>query len=92
VWSSNRLYESMLATYSAVFGEVQLIGVAGRSQKIVVAGNGRRLDLGELADAVRELSQRVDLGFDMYRLVTEGHEEVPTVGAPVLRDDQAASR
>jgi spermidine synthase len=93
VWSSNRLYESMLATYSAVFEEVQLIGVGGRSQKIVVAGDGsRRLDRGVLADAVRGLSQRADLGFDMYRLVMDGHEELPAVSAPVLRDAQAASR
>jgi spermidine synthase len=93
VWSSNRLYESMLATYSAVFREVQLVGVGGRSQKIVVAGDGsRRLDRGELVDAVRGLSQRVDLGFDMYRLVTDGYEKLPAVSAPVLRDAQGASR
>jgi spermidine synthase len=92
VWSSNRLYESMLATYSAVFGEVQLIGVGGRSQKIVVAGDGRRLDRDVLVAAVRGLSQRVDLGFDMSRLVMDGHEELPAVSAPVLRDAQAASR
>jgi spermidine synthase len=93
VWSSNRLYESMLATYSAVFREVQLIGVGGRSQKIVVAGDGsRRLDRGVLVDAVRGLSQRAELGFDMYRLVRDGYEELPAVPAPVLRDAEAAAR
>jgi spermidine synthase len=93
VWSSNRLYDSMLATYIAVFQDVQLIGVGGRSQKIVVAGDvSRRLDRGVLVDAVRGLSQRVDLGFDMYRLVMDGYEEVPAIASPVLRDAQATSR
>jgi spermidine synthase len=93
VWSSNTLYESMLATYVAAFEEVQLIGVGGRSQKIVVAGDGRRrLDRGIVLDAVLALSQRVDLGFDMYRLVIDGYEKLPAVSAPVLRDAHGASR
>jgi spermidine synthase len=92
VWSSSSLYESMLATYVAVFEEVQVIGVGGRDQKIVIAGDGSRtLDRASLADAVRALSQRVDLGFDMFRLVMDGYEELPALRAPVLRDTQAAS-
>jgi spermidine synthase len=86
LWSANEAYESMLATYGAVFGDMHLIRVRRRAQRILLASESRRLDEAVLVRASRELAERVELGFDLRRLVEEGYEAVPRINAPVLED------
>lgn len=90
VHSSHPTYASMIATYGAVFPAVQLVRVGRRAQRIVVAAPGTRtLDRGTLLDASRELAGRVDLGFDLPRLVERGYERPTRSDAPVLEDGEA---
>lgn len=93
VWSSARLYRSMLATYQAVFGEVQLVRVPRRAQRIVLSGPGvagkGRADLVRAAEA---LAARVDLGFDLSGLVARGYEALPALRGQVLEDHPVGGR
>jgi hypothetical protein len=82
----------MLATYAAVFDQVHLIRVPQRSQHILVAGPAARpLDRPALVSAAQALADRVDLGFDLTRLVETGYETAPRVDAPVLEDVQRSA-
>jgi spermidine synthase len=89
LWTRNRLYGSMVATYQAVFDEVHLLRVPQRAQRILVAGDGtRRLDRAALVQAARALEDRTELGFDLAGLVSAGYEATTasSAAAPVLRD------
>jgi spermidine synthase len=87
LWSSAREYEPMLATYDSVFGDVHVVRVGRRSQRIVVAAPDRgRLGRATLVRASRELAGRAELGFDLPALVAEGYERPPERRVPVLDD------
>jgi spermidine synthase len=86
LWTRNRDYESMLATYAAVFAEVTLIRVPRRSQRILVASTDRPLSGSVLHGAAVTLAARTRAGFDLPGLVREGVESPRRVTAPVLRD------
>jgi spermidine synthase len=87
LWTSVPEYPSMLATYRAVFGEVRLIRVSRRAQRVLVATPGSRgLDRDALVAASDALARRAGLPFDLPRLVREGYEGVPEPDAPVLED------
>jgi spermidine synthase len=89
LWSSSRQYEAMLATYNAVFGNIHLLQVPGQAQRILIApSEGRVLSRAGLIEATRLLAHRVDLGFDLPRMVEEGYERAPESNAPVLDDRQ----
>jgi spermidine synthase len=87
LWTSNRAYEPMLATYDSVFGDVHLVRVGRRAQRILVASpDSGRLSRSTLVRASRALAGRVHLGFDLPALVAEGYERPPERSAPVLDD------
>jgi spermidine synthase len=87
LWSANRDHDAMLATYQAVFQQVHLVRVPGRSQRILIAGATREpLDRPALVAASRLLALRVDLGFDLPRLVSRGYQVPAVPAAPVLED------
>lgn len=87
IWSSARAYRSMLATYQAVYGDVQLVRVPGRAQRIVVSGPGAAgLGRTGLIRAAEDLAARVELGFDLRGLVAREYEALPRVRAEVLED------
>ena len=87
LWSSNGAYESMLATYAAVFDQAHLVHVGRGTQRILVAGSALRpLDRHALVEASRMLAREVDLGFDLPELVRRGYEGQPSAGAPALVD------
>lgn len=87
LWSTNPLYDRMLATYAAVFPDVRLVRVGRGIQRILVArGRGERLDAEVLVRAARQLGQRSDLGFDLGTLVREGYTGRPSSTAPALHD------
>jgi spermidine synthase len=89
LWTAQRSYEAMLATYAAVFDQVHLVRVPQRTQRILVAGPATRpLDRPAVVRAVQALTERVELGFDLTRLVEDGYERPPRVDAPVLEDEQ----
>jgi spermidine synthase len=89
LWTAQRSYEAMLATYAAVFDQVYLVRVPQRAQRILVAGPATRpLDRPAVVSAVQALTERVELGFDLTRLVEDGYEPAPRVAAPVLEDEQ----
>lgn len=92
LWTAQRSYEAMLATYAAVFDQVHLLRVPQRAQHILVAGSAARpLDRPALVGAARALAERVELGFDLTRLVEDGYQAAPGVDAPVLEDEQRTS-
>lgn len=86
LWTRAPGYESMLATYAAVFPSAALIAVPGRNQRILVAG-AVPLDRTTLTLAARALARRVDTGFDLEALVSRGWAPLPQVDAPLLRDE-----
>jgi spermidine synthase len=87
LWSSAREYEPMLATYDSVFGDVHVVRVGRRAQRIVVAAPERgRLGRATLVRASRELAARAELGFDLAALVAEGYQRPPERRVPVLDD------
>ncbi|MEX2609219.1 MAG: fused MFS/spermidine synthase [Gemmatimonadota bacterium] len=87
LWSSNRAYPAMVATYAAVFAQVRLLHVPGRNQRILVAGGGGvPLDREALVAAAEALDARSPLGFDLAAMVEAGWEGRPHVHAPVLED------
>jgi spermidine synthase len=85
LWSSAPAYPSMLATWTAVFDDIQLIRVPRRRQRILLAGSPKQGADG-LATAARALANLTDLGFDLEALVRHGYEGRPSVRAAVLRD------
>lgn len=86
LWSSAREYESMLATYDAVFGDVHLVRVGRRPQRILVAApEGRRLSRSTLVEASRTLARRAELGFDLPELVAAGYERPPRISPAAVR-------
>ena len=88
VWNSVDDYESMLATYRAVFPQVNLLRVGSGIQRTVIAGPAE-IDLSEagLVAAARTLSREVDLGYDLVTLVEGGYVgDWDDAGAPVLED------
>lgn len=90
LWSDNRLYPAMVATYVAVFDEVHMVRVPRRDQRILVTGPGTRgLDGEALANRARELARDRELGFDLPTLVEKGYEVAPAPAAPVLEDPSA---
>jgi spermidine synthase len=92
LWTAQRSYTAMLATYAAVFDQVHLLRVPQRSQRILVAGPAARpLDRPALVNAAQTLAQRVELGFDLTQLVESGYEAAPPVDAPVLEDVQPSA-
>ncbi|HEX2187344.1 MAG TPA: fused MFS/spermidine synthase [Longimicrobiaceae bacterium] len=91
LWSSGREYGPMLATYGAVFGDLHLVRVGGRAQRILVAARDRRLGRDALVQASRRLAGEVELGFDLPGLVAAGYERPSEPASPVL-DDAHASR
>lgn len=88
LWTGNPQYDSMLATYDSVFDDVHLVRVGGRAQRIVIAGSGqdRRLSRSKLIHVSQVLARRVELGFDLPRLIADGYEKPPERRAPVLDD------
>ncbi|MGH7464816.1 MAG: hypothetical protein ACREK1_06545, partial [Longimicrobiales bacterium] len=71
---------------------VHLLRVARRAQRIMIGGStARPLDRPALVHAAGELADRVDLGFDLPRLVEAGYEPVPHVDARVLEDQRSAA-
>lgn len=87
LWSRNDAFASMLVTYDDVFEQVHLIGVPRHAQYILVAAMGARpLDRARLVRAAQDLAGRVQLGFDLPRLVSAGYEAAPRPAAPVLSD------
>jgi spermidine synthase len=85
LWSSRGEYASMVATWASVFGDVQLIRVPRRRQRILLAGSAVR-GPDALARAARELVRRTELGFDLAGMVRHGYEGMPTSRGAVLRD------
>jgi hypothetical protein len=86
LWTANADYESMVATYDVVFGDVHRLRVPRRRQIILVAGP--RVDGAERDDfisAATTLQTRRDLGFDLRGLVTSGYGRAEARG-PVLVD------
>lgn len=93
LWSGNPLYGRMVATYRAVFRQVDLVRVPGREQRILVAGTGPApLGRDELARRARALEERVELGFTLAGVVERGWESAGGApeGAP-LRDEEGAT-
>lgn len=89
LWTAQRSYEAMLATYAAVFHQVHLVRVPQRAQRILVAGPATRpLDRTSVVSAVHAFTEHVELGFDLTRLVEDGYEPAPHVDAPILEDEQ----
>jgi len=87
LWSSNRAYPAMVATYAAVFEQVRLLRVPGRNQRILVAGGVRvPVDREALVAAAGALGARAPLGFNLAAMVTAGWEGRPDVNAPILED------
>ncbi|MBR9991234.1 MAG: fused MFS/spermidine synthase [Gemmatimonadetes bacterium] len=86
LWTAAPAYPRMLATYGAVFDQVNLVRVPQRAQRILVGTNGRTLDRNALVAAARALAGRTDLGFDLAGLVEEGYETLATPDAAVLED------
>ena len=79
LWTSADEYAPMLATYDAVFEDVHLVRVGRRPQRILIGGSGqhRQLSRSVLIRESEALAERVDLGFDLPRLIAEGYEKPP---------------
>jgi spermidine synthase len=89
LWRSSDLYDSMVATFADVFGEVSLLRVEGGAGQILVASADQRpMERAILIDAARRLTERADLGFDLAQLIERGYEKPTHREAPVLRDDK----
>jgi spermidine synthase len=87
LWTSNPLYDSMVATYRAVFEEMALVRVSGRAQVILLASDGMTLDSASIHPGVRRLQAEAQLGFDLASLVEQGFDEPPAgPAAPILED------
>ena len=75
VWSSNREYPAMVATYGRVFGDAHLVRVGRSVQRIVIAAAPpRSLERQTLLREADELQTSVPLGFDLRALVERGYE------------------
>lgn len=87
LWSANRHYPAMVATYAAAFEQVRLLRVPGRNQRILVAGReGVPLDREAVQAATETLAGRAALGFDLAGMVAAGWEGSPAMDAPILED------
>ena len=87
LWTAQRDYDAMIATYDIVFDDVHLIDVPRRSQRILLASQSSRpLDEAALVAAARSLANNADLGFDLTALVEAGYRPVGETRAPVLED------
>ncbi len=88
----NPLYDRMVATYSAAFGEVRAVEVPAGSDLLLVCGDRaaeRSCGLGRhaLVAASVRLGRRLALPFDLGALVRSGyHAPTPAPGARPLRD------
>jgi len=89
LWESSTLYDSMVATFADVFDELILLRVERRVERILVAPAERRsLERATLIDATIRLTERVDFGFDLARLIERGYQQPMLSGVPVLRDGE----
>ena len=88
LWPRSRYYPHMVQTYRAVFQELQLVRVPHRGNTILVALPRRRgLDRAAVIAASRALGARLELGFDLPALVSQGFSLVPSSStARVLTD------
>ena len=80
-------YESMVATYQAVFRAVGTIQVPQRGQRIVLAGGGTLAE-EQVLPRIRTLAEAQRLGFDLVTIVEGGYSVPRPVSAPVLRDSR----
>lgn len=91
VWGrgDNRLYDSMIRTYRAVFRGVAIVDVPGTGNKLVMACDCDAMPTREtVVDRARGVGRRLDLRHDLAALAASGYREpgIDGVAGELLRD------
>jgi spermidine synthase len=90
----NKLFDSMVQTYRAVFDDLAVLHVVGTGNRILIAlPRKNALDRGEFARLAREVSSARGFRFDMGDLVEKGYNaaDASGEGGRVLLDRDLAT-
>jgi spermidine synthase len=78
VWSSesNDLYGRMVRTYQEVFGDLWVLEVRGRGNRILVArADGRAIDRDDLARRAERIAKQKQFRFNLAEMIRQGLEK-----------------
>jgi spermidine synthase len=94
LWSreSNRLYDSMVRTYLAVYDDVSIVDMPGGGNKLVIALPWKPAPtVAELVQSARVLTQSLGMRYDLGQMAAQGYRApgIDGMSGRILTDAQA---